>query len=233
MRAKSLAPLLAGLAIGLLAGLIYGRLDQKAGPAQVREAPPGPAAGEAGREILYWYDPMYPGTHFDQPGKSPFMDMDLLPRYAGGGQGQGLSIDPVQVQNLGLKTATALKGRLSLVRNVAASIEFNRYQEGRVQPRAEGFVTATSRLAVGDLVEEGQELARITVPAWASDQSEYLLLKGQRADRRLIGGVREKMRLNGMPEEMLAEVDQTGQVQTTLRLVAPVSGVLTALDVYP
>ncbi|MDR1109635.1 MAG: efflux RND transporter periplasmic adaptor subunit, partial [Deltaproteobacteria bacterium] len=82
-------------------------------------------------------------------------------------------------------------------------------------------------------VEEGQELARITVPAWASDQSEYLLLKSQGADRRLIGGVREKMRLSGMPEEMLGEVDASGQVQTTLRLLAPVPGVITALDVYP
>ncbi len=28
-------------------------------------------------KILFWYDPMYPNTRFDKPGKSPFMDMDI------------------------------------------------------------------------------------------------------------------------------------------------------------
>ena len=28
----------------------------------------------------YWYDPMHPGEHFDKPGKSPFMDMQLAPK---------------------------------------------------------------------------------------------------------------------------------------------------------
>jgi Cu(I)/Ag(I) efflux system membrane fusion protein len=194
---------------------------------------PGGPAGEAAPEVLYWYDPMYPGTHFDPPGKSPFMDMDLIPRYADAGGGRGVAIDPVQAQNLGVKTVPAEKGRLAWVREVSANVEFNRYQEARVQPRAEGFVTEIAPLAVGDTVTAGQEIAKITVPAWASDQSEYLLLKNQRADQKLIGGVREKLRLNGMPEEMLTEVEKTGKVQTTLRLLAPVSGAITALDVYP
>lgn len=32
----------------------------------------------------YWYDPMRPSEHFDKPGKSPFMDMRLVPGYADG-----------------------------------------------------------------------------------------------------------------------------------------------------
>ncbi len=34
------------------------------------------------KRVLYWYDPMVPDKHFDQPGKSPFMDMQLVPKYA-------------------------------------------------------------------------------------------------------------------------------------------------------
>lgn len=33
-------------------------------------------------KVLYWYDPMKPEHHFDKPGKSPFMDMQLVPKYA-------------------------------------------------------------------------------------------------------------------------------------------------------
>ena len=36
---------------------------------------------EAGKKILYYHDPMVPGTKFDKPGKSPFMDMQLVPVY--------------------------------------------------------------------------------------------------------------------------------------------------------
>src|SRR5258708_7329679 len=36
----------------------------------------------SGKKVLYWYDPMKPEVHFDHPGKSPFMDMRLEPKYA-------------------------------------------------------------------------------------------------------------------------------------------------------
>jgi Cu(I)/Ag(I) efflux system membrane fusion protein len=236
MSGKSTFLLVLGLALGLAGGLAI----PLAFPSIVKTAPSSSAtsaeaesAEAADRQVLYWYDPMVPGTHFDKPGKSPFMDMDLIPRYADQGSGPGVTIDPVLVQNLGLKTALVEKGRLVRSRDLPANVEFNRYQEARVQPRAEGFVTSVQSLAVGDPIAQGQEVATITVPAWASDQSEYLLLKSQRADSRIIGGVREKLRLSGMPEEMLQEVDRTGTVQTTLLLTSPIGGVVTALDIYP
>ena len=33
------------------------------------------------RRVLYWVDPMKPDYKSDKPGKSPFMDMDLVPVY--------------------------------------------------------------------------------------------------------------------------------------------------------
>lgn len=39
---------------------------------------------DSGKTVLYWYDPMVADKHFDKPGKSPFMDMQLVPRYAEG-----------------------------------------------------------------------------------------------------------------------------------------------------
>lgn len=40
------------------------------------------STGTAARKVLYWHDPMQPNQHFDKPGKSPFMDMQLVPVYA-------------------------------------------------------------------------------------------------------------------------------------------------------
>jgi len=35
-----------------------------------------------GKSVLYWHDPMS-GQRFDRPGQSPFMNMRLVPVYAG------------------------------------------------------------------------------------------------------------------------------------------------------
>ena len=43
---------------------------------------PAPAAAGGDRKILYWTDPMTPSYRSDKPGKSPFMDMELVPVYA-------------------------------------------------------------------------------------------------------------------------------------------------------
>ena len=67
---------------------------------------PAAAAQPSERKVLYWYDPMVPGQRFDKPGKSPFMDMDLVPRYADEAQAaSGVAISTQQQQNLGMKTA--------------------------------------------------------------------------------------------------------------------------------
>src|SRR3546814_9337664 len=69
-----------------------------------------PAQGE--REVLYWYDPMVPDQRFEQPGKSPFMDMQLVPKYADEASSTGISIAPGVRQNLGIRTVEVERGRL-------------------------------------------------------------------------------------------------------------------------
>src|SRR5438046_10452673 len=59
-----------------------------------------------GKKVLYWHDPMTPGQKFDKPGKSPFMDMQLVPVYADGDNDAGaVAISPRVQQNLGVRTA--------------------------------------------------------------------------------------------------------------------------------
>ena len=235
MFAKKIVLALALLACGAVAGYMLPGKTAPAGAshAATQAADAGKNSGAAERKVLYWYDPMYPGTHFEQPGKSPFMDMDLVPRYAGDDEGNGIRIDPAQVQNLAVRTRKVQRGSLAFSRDITANVVFNDYRMAKVQPRADGFVEKIHSFAVGDAIAQGAPLADITVPAWAADQSEYLLLKSQNASRDILNGVREKMRLTGMPEEMLSAVDKTGKVQTRMTLKAPVSGVVTSLNVYP
>ena len=51
--------------------------------ASKQEAPMAIAGSEnQERKVLYWTDPMVPGFKSDKPGKSPFMDMEMVPVYA-------------------------------------------------------------------------------------------------------------------------------------------------------
>ncbi|MEG2828650.1 MAG: efflux RND transporter periplasmic adaptor subunit [Edwardsiella sp. (in: enterobacteria)] len=189
----------------------------------------------AERRVLFWYDPMKPDVKFDQPGKSPFMDMDLVPKYAdeGGDAGQesGVRIDPAQQQNLGLKTATVRRGTLRDALTLPATISFNEYQYAIVQARAEGFVEKVYPLTNGDRIARGSPLVDITLPAWVEAQSEYLLLSpsgGDQAAQRQ--GVLERLRLSGMPEEDIQRLRTARRIQTRFTLRAPIDGVITAFD---
>ncbi|MBD4427416.1 efflux RND transporter periplasmic adaptor subunit, partial [Xanthomonas citri pv. citri] len=111
------------------------------------------------RKVLFWYDPMKPDTKFDKPGKSPFMDMDLVPKYAdeesASATAPGVRIDPTQTQNLGVKTEAVRRGPLTFAQMFPANVSYNEYQFVIMQARAAGFVEKVWPLTVGDKVKKG------------------------------------------------------------------------------
>ncbi|WP_409306294.1 efflux RND transporter periplasmic adaptor subunit [Pectobacterium sp. B1J-3] len=185
------------------------------------------------RKVLFWYDPMKPDTKFDKPGKSPFMDMDLVPKYAdegGAENNNGIRIDPTQVQNLGLKTEKVSKGRLTYFQTIPANVNFNEYQFAIVQARSDGFIEKVYPLTIGDKVKKGTPLVDITIPAWVEAQSEYLLLQGTGGSATQLKGVLERLRLTGMSEEDILRLRTARTIQTRFTIKAPIDGVITAFD---
>src|SRR3546814_9750780 len=82
---------------------------------------------------------MVRSQHFDKPGKSPFMDMQLVPKYAdeGGGDAPGVRIDPATSQTLGLRTVAVRRGELASSITATGTIDFNQRDVAIVQARAE------------------------------------------------------------------------------------------------
>lgn len=189
---------------------------------------------EQEREVLYWYDPMYPQQRFDQPGPSPFMDMDLVPRYAepdAGGDGPpAMRIDPDILQNLGVRLAPVTRGPVEVSITATGQLSFNQRDVAVVQARSQGFVERVYGLAEQDLVEPGTPLADLLVPEWAAAQQEYLALRGL-DEPRLLEAARQRMRLAGMPESLVDQVARRGKVQLVWTLTSPVGGVIQSLDV--
>lgn len=185
------------------------------------------------RKVLFWYDPMKPDVKFDKPGKSPFMDMDLVAKYAdeGGDENSpGIRINPTQVQNLGLTTQKAVKGQLTYSQTLPANVSFNEYQFVIVQARADGFIEKVYPQTVGDKVKKDTPLIDITIPEWVEAQSEYLLLSGTGGSSTQLKGVLERLRLAGMPEGDIQRLRNTRTIQTRFTIKAPIDGVITAFD---
>ncbi|MBS0418799.1 MAG: efflux RND transporter periplasmic adaptor subunit [Proteobacteria bacterium] len=181
------------------------------------------------RAVLYWYDPMQPSQHFNQPGKSPFMDMQLIPKYADEGAQNGIRVDPAMTQLLGIRYTTVQRGKLSQPVAAVGSISFNERDIAVVQTRSAGFVTRVYARAPGDVIERNAPLVDLLAPEWTGAQTEFLALL-RSADPALIEAARERMTLVGMPPELIAQVERSGQPQATVTVRSPIAGVIAALD---
>jgi Cu(I)/Ag(I) efflux system membrane fusion protein len=224
-----LAAGIALLALGAAGGLWWAQpratVEHKAATPSV--SPP------AERRVLYWYDPMSPQQRFDKPGKSPFMDMELVPKYADDDQAvAALKIDPAVVQNLGMRLAVVTRARLDTHVQATGIVGFNEREVSIVQARSSGFVERVARLAPNDVIGAGALIAEVLVPEWVAVQQDYLALKTL-GDVALLTAAVERMRLAGMPEDVIHEVMASGQVRNRVPITAPGGGVIQELGVRP
>ncbi|MDB5863627.1 MAG: efflux transporter periplasmic adaptor subunit [Betaproteobacteria bacterium] len=241
MRTRTFIVALIGLAL-LCAG-VYGvyrigmnRGMEVAAPARTPAAPTAATDQKAGaaadRKVLYWHDPMVPGQKFDKPGKSPFMDMDLVPVYSDAGAEQGtVAISPRVQQNLGVRTAEVTTGTLDSTVEAVGSVAFNERDVALVQARANGYIEKLFTRAPLDPVRKGQSLAELYVSDWVAAQEEYLSVRRMSgtALEALIDGARQRMRLAGMTEEQIRLVETSGKLHPRLSIVAPIGGVVAEL----
>ncbi len=205
-------------------------------PATPAAAPSGSADKtdpKTGRQVLYWHDPMVPGQKFDKPGKSPFMDMDLVPVYAdGAGEAGTVTIDPRLQQNLGVRLVAVAKQPLAPKVEAVGAIAFNERAVEVVTARATGFIDRLYVRAPLDPVRAGQPLAELLAPDWVAAQEEYLALAHSSAPdaEALRQAARRRLMVLGMPEAAIRAVEREGKPQARFVLTAPIGGVVGELS---
>src|SRR5213594_4096253 len=221
MKGRSIA--LALGAIAVVGAAAYGAYlaGMRHGPSAISgELRPGSIDPATGKKILYWHDPMVPGQKFDKPGKSPFMDMQLVPVYAdAGGDESAIAISPRVQQNLGVRTAEVKQGALTSTVEAVGSVAYNERDVAVVQARSNGFLERLYARAPLDPVRKGQPLAELYVPDWVAAQEEYLSAKRIEAQSNvaslagLADAAKQRMRLAGMSEGQIQAIEAGGKVQ--------------------
>lgn len=217
----------AALAIALLAGGGGYWLGQRGGPANEG------GSEQTNRKILYWYDPMVPTEHYDNPNSLSSMGMKTIPKYADTAPAAdampGVSVDPTARQNLGMRVVAVEMGSLPSALPVTGTIDFNQRDVAVVQARSGGFVTRVYARAPGDVIGVGAPIADLQLPEWGAAQGEFLAVR-RLGKPELTAAARQRLRLMGMSDTLIGEVERSGRTNGTVTIRSPIAGVIQSLD---
>lgn len=210
----------------LLAGFLLGRhrLPPSFSPSSQ------PASGR-GKTVLYWYDPMVPAQHFDQPGLSP-MGMRMVPRYAGeAASSKVVRIDPATVQNLGLRTAAVERRVLPSALRVPGTITWDLRRATTLSARTDGVVNTLYVRAPFTAIKAGEPVASLLAPQWKSAIAEYeALAQGQSSDAKALrGAARQRLATLGLSAADVQTANRNADGSIILH--APATGVVTDLEI--
>jgi Cu(I)/Ag(I) efflux system membrane fusion protein len=186
----------------------------------------------------YWYDPMHATERFNKPGKSPFMDMQLVPKCAaspvltpGASAPQGsIEIDSRVVQNLGIRLSPVEQGSFERDVDTVGLVGVDEHRIEAIQVREPGWVEQLQVRAVGDSVKRGQELAGIYSPTLLATQQELLIARDSN-DPHLLEAARTRLALFGLSTEQIARIEHTGKPERRVAYYAPFDGFVMDLGV--
>lgn len=199
-----------------------------------RPAVPAAATEAGGRKILYWHDPMAPEQKFDKPGKSPYMDMPLVPVYADEVSGDaGVTVSSTAAQNLGIRLGKVTKTAHAVRLQAAGNVAFDDRLQEVVQARVEGYITHLYVKAPLERVHRGQPLAVMVVPQWMQAEQEYLALLGASSEsaQELRAAARQRLAVLGVPEARIHAIEADRKANAESVLLAPIDGSITELGV--
>ncbi len=191
----------------------------------------GSAGAKSGeRKVKYYKSTMMPGEVRPTPGKDS-MGMDMVPVYedeAAAAESQLIAIDPVTIQNMGIRTATVTRGPLRRTVRTVGVIDYDETALSDVTTKFKGWIEKLHVNATGQLVMKGDPLFEIYSPELYSAQVEYLLATSSPTNtpgaRGLRVSARTKLKFFDISEDQIAELERTREPSKTLRILAPQDG---------
>jgi RND family efflux transporter MFP subunit len=207
-----------------------------------RPAKPAKSQQKGERKILYWKSPMDPTYISPVPGKEPVMGMDLVPVYEGeeeAEEGGVIRIDPVAVQNIGVRTALVKRRRLSRIVRTVGRIDYDERRVRRITPKIGGWIERQYVDFTGQVVRKGEPLLDIYSPELVSTQEEYLralkfrnVLRGssfgevRTGAENLVESTRTRLLFWDITEQQIRALEEKGAITKTMSLHAPFDGII-------
>ncbi|MGD0261800.1 MAG: efflux RND transporter periplasmic adaptor subunit, partial [Verrucomicrobiota bacterium] len=200
-------------------------------PVRKQAATKAPAAE---RKAKYYKSTMNPGEVSPGPAKDS-MGMDMAPVYedeAATAESSAITIDPVTMQNMDLRTGLVTRGPLRRAVRTVGVVDFDETALTDVTTKFKGWVEKLYVDSTGQQVHRGDQLFDIYSPELYSAQVEYLLALHQPTNlagagaQALQSSALAKLKFLDVPDEQITQIRQDGQAKKTLRINAPRDGIV-------
>jgi multidrug efflux pump subunit AcrA (membrane-fusion protein) len=193
-----------------------------------------PTAGTAEKQL--YTCGMHPQVIQDHPGNCPICGMKLTPIRKQGeagaqaaGESQAIAVDPVTIQNLGIRTALVTRGPLRRTIRTVGTMDYDESALAEVTTKFKGWVEKLYVDTTGQQVHCGDPLFEVYSPDLYSAQVEYLqALNAPAGAGGDIAALKETARLKlkywDISDAQLAALEKSRQPRKTLRIDAPMDG---------
>ena len=200
-----------------------------------------------------WLCPMHPTYTSDHQGACPICGMDLVEAStfaAGQGEGAGgvpglapLELDARSVQLAGVRTEAATVQQVTRTIRAVGTVNVDQGRLHSVQARVSGWIETLAVDAVGAHVGRGAPLLTIYSPELVATQEELLracALAASATDeasrtgaQALADAARRRLRLQGIGDDFIAKLEQTGQAVRAVPLTSPAGGIVMSRAARP
>ena len=188
------------------------------------------ALAEEEKKIMYWVAPMDPNYRRDKPGKSP-MGMDLIPLYeSADADASTVSISPVVVQNLGVRTIDAELTRLWRGIDTVGYVDYDESKVSHIHLRTEGWIEKLAVQSEGERVKKGDFLFDVYSPKLVNAQEELVTALSS-GNKGLIRATKERLSALGISEKQIQQLQKDKIVKQRISIYAPQDGVVSTLPV--
>ena len=202
-----------------------------------------PEIKEPQRKIKYWQALMNPGYISDKPGKSP-MGMDLVPVYEGEEDfGEGFLINPIVVQNIGVKTEKIKERILTREIRTVGILTYDERKVTHIHTKYKGWVEKLYVDFTGQEVNQDDLLAEVYSPELVSTQEELLVAMkykqslqdspfteiGKGAER-LFESTKRRLELFDVPEHQIEALIRDKKITKTSHIHSPFRGFVVKKD---
>ena len=182
-------------------------------------------------QVQYYTCGMHPWVILPKPGDCPICHMDLTPIDPDKFTGE-IAIDPVVVQNMGVRIAPVATGPLTKTIRTVGTVDYNEREMRDVNIKISGWIEKLHVDFVGARVEKGDPLFELYSPELFAAQEEYLIAWRSRNtmpdSRNLLEAARTKLEYFDINEEQIKQLEEDGKPSKTMTIRSPHTGVVIA-----
>jgi Cu(I)/Ag(I) efflux system membrane fusion protein len=178
--------------------------------------------------------PMHPHIHGEKEGSCPICGMALTPMKkqdaATHDMENAMSIDPSLVQTIGIKTARVQFEIFGNDIRAYGRVVPSTRVESKLTLRLGGWIEELNASAVGDMVQEGQQVFTLNSPNLISAQTDYITAK-KLGNKGIEKAAFRRLKQLGVDARAIKLISSLKEPLTAVPFHAPASGFITQLHI--